>query len=68
MILKWPKQLVSFIRSAFQELKYVSFPSRPETLKLGSVVISTSIAFAIGLYFTDWLFQVLRNLLTNINI
>jgi preprotein translocase SecE subunit len=68
MIWKLPKQLLAFINSAFQELKYITFPSRKETFKLGSIVISTSLIFALGLYFLDWFFQVLRNLLTTIRV
>jgi|GEM_PF-5413982 len=68
MFLKMPKQLIGFIRSAIAELKFVSFPTKADTFKLGTVVISTSLVLSILLYFTDWLFQILRNLLTSINI
>lgn len=68
MFLKMPKQLIGFIRSAIAELKFISFPTKADTLKLGTVVISTSLVLSILLYFTDWLFQILRNLLTSINI
>lgn len=68
MFLKMPKQLIGFIRSAIAELKFISFPTKADTFKLGTVVISTSLVLSILLYFTDWLFQILRNLLTSINI
>lgn len=68
MFLKMPKQLIGFIRSAIAELKFISFPTKADTFKLGTVVITTSLVFSILLYFTDWLFQILRNLLTSINI
>lgn len=68
MILNRLKQLFNFIKSAFVELKFISFPTRSDTFKTGSVVILTSVFFATALYFIDWLFQVLRNLLTSVNI
>ncbi|HOY46062.1 MAG TPA: preprotein translocase subunit SecE [Candidatus Dojkabacteria bacterium] len=68
MFLKLPKQLLGFIRSAIAELKFISFPTKADTFKLGTVVITTSLVLSILLYFTDWLFQILRNLLTSINI
>lgn len=68
MIFKWLKQLGSFIKSAFVELKFINFPTRMDTFKTGSIVITTSVVFATALYLIDWLFQVLRNLLTSINV
>ena len=36
--------------------------------KLGNVVILMSALFATTLYLTDWLFQVIRNLITSIKL
>jgi preprotein translocase SecE subunit len=61
-------KVVGFIKAVFSELKFVEFPTRKETLKIGNTVIMFSIVFATCLYMLDWLFQVLRTLLTSIKI
>ena len=61
-------KVVSFIKSVFSELKFVEFPTRKETLKIGNTVLTFSIVAGTCLYLLDWLFQVLRNLLTSIKI
>ncbi len=61
-------KLLGFIKAVFAELKFVEFPSRKETLKIGNTVILFSIVLATSLYLLDWLFLVLRNLLTSIQI
>lgn len=68
IIIKTINKIFNFLRSAFGELKFVTFPTRAETLKLGSIVLGVSAIFGLSLYLIDWLFQVLRNLLTSVNI
>lgn len=68
MIIKLIKQFLKYLKASIRELKLVSFPTKKDTFKLGSIVLFTSILFGLTLYFLDWLFQVLRNLLTTINI
>lgn len=68
MIKDIPKKIFGFFKAVFAELKLIEFPSRKVTLKTGNMVIFISLAFGLSLYLIDWLFQVLRNLLTSINI
>ncbi len=68
IIIKSIKKFFNFLRSALGELKFVTFPTKAETLKLGTIVLGVSAVFGLGLYLIDWLFQVLRNLLTSVNI
>ena len=68
MITSLPRKFFNFLRSAFRELKFVNFPSRQATWKLGNIVILMSAVFATALYLTDWLFQVIRNLITSIKL
>jgi len=63
-----PKKLINFLRAAYRELKFVEFPSRKETWRLGNVVILISVLFGTALYLTDWFFQVIRNLITSIKL
>lgn len=66
MITSLPKKLIDFIRGAFSELKFVNFPQRKDTWRLGNIVILMSFILGLGLYLTDWLFLVIRNLITNV--
>ena len=61
-------KVIGFIKAVFTELKFVEFPTRKAAFKIGNTVIMFSIVFGVCLYLLDWLFQVLRNLLTSIKI
>ena len=60
------KKVLGFFKAILAELKLVEFPNRKTTLHIGNTVILISVMFGVSLYLIDWLFQVLRNLLTSI--
>jgi preprotein translocase SecE subunit len=66
MIKDVPNKILKFFKAVFAELRLVEFPSRKTTFRTGNTVILISAVFGLGLYLLDWLFQVLRNLLTSI--
>ena len=58
-------KVVNFIRSVFQELKFVEFPTRKETIRLTGVVLMISVVMGMALYLSDYGLQALRNLITS---
>jgi preprotein translocase SecE subunit len=68
MIKDIPRKIWGFLKAVFAELKLVEFPTRKVTFKTGNVVLAISFLLGLSLFLIDWLFQVLRNLLTSISI
>lgn len=47
------KRLITYIKNVIEEMKHVQWPSREQTLKMTTIVIEFSLAFALFLGIFD---------------